>query len=81
MHPAHVGPRSRTPTLLINGKDDFLFSYEFAQQPFFALLGAPDAQKRHARLEGGHIPTHRLEIARNMTGWINTSGQSSEERW
>jgi formylglycine-generating enzyme required for sulfatase activity/predicted esterase len=71
MHPAHFAPRSRTPTLMINGRDDFILPYELAQQPFFAMLGAPDDKKRHARLAGGHIPTNRLEIVREVLDWLD----------
>lgn len=71
MHPAHFAPRSRTPTLMINGRDDFILPYELAQQPFFAMLGAPDDRKRLARLDGGHIPTNRLEIIREVLDWLD----------
>jgi predicted esterase len=71
MHPVHFAPRSRTPTLMINGRDDFLMPYELSQQPLFAMLGAPANSKRHARLAGGHIPTHRLEIIRAVLDWLD----------
>lgn len=71
MHPAHFAPRSRTPTLMINGRDDFIAPYEVSQQPFFAMLGAPNDKKRHARLAGGHIPTNRLEIIREVLDWLD----------
>jgi predicted esterase len=71
MHPATFGPRSRTPTLMINGIDDFLMPYEMAQQPLLDLLGAPAEQKRHARLAGGHIPTSRVEIIREVLDWLD----------
>jgi pimeloyl-ACP methyl ester carboxylesterase len=70
-HPAPFAPRSRTPTLMINGRDDFLLPYELSQRPLFELLGAPDDRKRHARLEGGHIPTNRLEIVREVLDWLD----------
>ncbi len=70
-HPAALAPRSRTPTLMINGRDDFLMPYELSQRPLFELLGAPDDRKRHARLEGGHIPTNRLEIVREVLDWLD----------
>jgi predicted esterase len=71
MHPVHFAPRSRTPTLMINGRDDFLMPYELSQQPLFAMLGVPDGKKRHARLAGGHIPTNRLEIIREVLDWLD----------
>ena len=71
MHPVHFAPRSRTPTLMINGRDDFLLPYELSQEPLFTMLGAPDDRKRHARLAGGHIPTNRLEIMREVLDWLD----------
>jgi eukaryotic-like serine/threonine-protein kinase len=71
MHPAHFAPRLRTPTLMINGRDDFILPYELSQQPFFAMIGVPGDQKRHARLAGGHIPTNRLEIIREVLDWLD----------
>jgi predicted esterase len=71
IHPVHFAPRSATPTLMINGRDDFIMPYELSQQPFFAMLGAPNDGKRHARLAGGHIPTHRLEIIRELLDWLD----------
>jgi hypothetical protein len=35
------------------------------------MLGAPDERKRLARLEGGHIPTNRLEIIREVLDWLD----------
>ncbi len=42
-----------------------------AQLPLFRLLGAPEADKRHARLEGGHIPSDRNEIIRETLDWLD----------
>jgi pimeloyl-ACP methyl ester carboxylesterase len=64
-------PRSRTPTLMINGRDDFMMPYEMAQRPLFALLGTPSDLKRHALLDGGHIPTDRREVMREVLDWLD----------
>jgi formylglycine-generating enzyme required for sulfatase activity/predicted esterase len=71
MHPVHFAPRSRTPTLMINGRDDFIVPYELSQQPLLAMLGAPEDKKRLARLAGGHIPTNRLDIIREVLDWLD----------
>ena len=52
----NFAPRITVPTLMINGRSDFSFRMETSQVPLFRLLGAPPDQKRHALLEGGHIP-------------------------
>jgi eukaryotic-like serine/threonine-protein kinase len=64
-------PRSRVPTLMLSGQDDFLLPAESSQRPLFRLLGAPEADKRHARLEGGHIPSDRREIIREVLDWLD----------
>jgi hypothetical protein len=71
MDPVHFAPRSRTPTLMINGREDFLVPYEVSQRPFFEMLGAPDNMKRHARLAGGHIPDDTREIMREVLNWLD----------
>ncbi|HUP19456.1 MAG TPA: protein kinase [Gemmatimonadota bacterium] len=68
--PTIFGPRSRTPTLMVNGRDDFIVPYEIAQRPFFEMLGAAGDDKRHAVLTGGHIP-ERLEIIREVLDWLD----------
>jgi hypothetical protein len=67
----NFAPRSTVPTLMINGRDDFQMSYGQQQRPLFELLGAPEDQKRHARLEGGHIPPDRLAIVEEVVGWFD----------
>ncbi len=69
--PTALAPRSYTPTLMLNGRDDFLLPYEKSQQPFLSLLGAPADRKKLVRLEGGHIPSNRLEIVREVLDWLD----------
>jgi predicted esterase len=71
MHQVHFAPRARTPTLMINGRDDFMFPYELSQQPLFELLGLPPDKKRHALLDGGHLPPNRLAIIREVLDWLD----------
>ena len=70
MDVVNFAPRSRVPTLMINGHDDFMVPLDH-QLRLFRLLGAPDADKRHARLEGGHIPSDRREIMRETLDWLD----------
>ena len=71
MELVNFAPRSRVQTLMINGRDDFLMPFESSQLPLFRLLGAPRPDKRHARLEGGHIPSDRNEIIRETLDWLD----------
>lgn len=70
-HPAVFAPRSRVPTLMINGRDDFIMPHDLSQRALLDLLGVPETSKRLARLEGGHIPTNRLEIIREVLDWLD----------
>jgi hypothetical protein len=56
---------------MINGRDDFLMPYELSEKPLFELLGTPSDRKRLARLDGGHIPSNRLEIIREVLDWLD----------
>jgi hypothetical protein len=57
--------------LMIGGRDDFLMPIESSQRPLFRLLGAPEADKRLAVLDGGHIPSDRREIIREVLDWLD----------
>jgi pimeloyl-ACP methyl ester carboxylesterase len=59
------------PTLMLNGRDDFIFPLETVVEPLFALLGAPDDRKHLAVREGGHIPPLN-ELIRGVPGWFDT---------
>ena len=67
----NFAPRSRVPTLMINGEDDFIMPYELIQRPLLRLLGAPDESKRHVRLKGGHIPPDRLALIEEIVSWLD----------
>jgi eukaryotic-like serine/threonine-protein kinase len=69
--PYHFAPRTRTPTLMINGRDDFIMPHEASQRPLIELIGAPAASKRLARLDGGHIPSNRYDIIREVIDWLD----------
>jgi len=70
-HPATFAPRSRTPTLMVNGHDDFMLPYDLSQRALFDMLGAADTAKRLTRLEGGHIPSDRREVVREVLDWLD----------
>jgi hypothetical protein len=43
------------PVLMINGRNDLLYSLKTSQLPMFALMGTPEEDKRHALFDTGHI--------------------------
>jgi len=42
-----------------------------AQRTFLELLGSAPNKKRHARLEGGHIPSDRQELIGEVGRWLD----------
>jgi eukaryotic-like serine/threonine-protein kinase len=66
----NFAPRVRLPTLMLNGRDDFRFPLEVSQQPMFRALGTPDKDKRHALVEGGHVPP-RAAIIKEILDWLD----------
>ncbi len=47
-------PRTRTPTLMLNGRFDTVFPYEISQVPFFKHLGTPERDKHMLVWDNGH---------------------------
>jgi dienelactone hydrolase len=68
--PINFAPHITAPTLLLNGRDDFIYPLDDVARPLFALLGAPADRKRHAIHEGGHIPPLN-ELIRDVLGWFD----------
>ncbi|MDZ7636791.1 MAG: protein kinase [Bryobacterales bacterium] len=73
VHPLNFASRFRTPTLLINGRSDFIFPLETSQLPFFRLLAAPPKDKRLFLLEGGHgdLTASRQKVIRESLDWFD----------
>jgi dienelactone hydrolase len=66
----NFAPRVRVPTLMVNGRDDFEEPLEAIQKPLFQALGTAPADKRHAVLDGGHLP--RLQdTVREVLDWLD----------
>ena len=65
-------PRLKKPVLMVNGRYDFSFSLEHAQNPLFAMLGTPEADKRHVVLDTPHDVTEkRPELVRAVLDWLD----------
>jgi serine/threonine protein kinase/dienelactone hydrolase len=66
----NFAPRVTIPTLILDGRDDFVFPRATSQEPFFNLLGTPKEHKRHVVFEGGHsVPRHHL--IRESLDWLD----------
>jgi dienelactone hydrolase len=66
----NFAPRVRTPTLMLNGRDDFRFPLELSQRPMFRLLGTRPEDKQHFLFDGGHVPG-RLDPIKPTLEWLD----------
>ena len=66
----NFAPRLRMPVLMLNGRQDFAYPLKESQEPLFRLLGTPEADKRHALFEGGHVPPAN-DMMREVLGWFD----------
>ena len=53
--PFNFAPRVRTPILMLNGDQDFIFPLQTSQRPLFHGLGTSSADKKHVLYPGGHV--------------------------
>jgi dipeptidyl aminopeptidase/acylaminoacyl peptidase len=62
--------RVKTPTLMLNGKYDTLYSMETGIKPMFDLLGTPVKDKRLILGETDHLPL-RNEYIKETLAWFD----------
>jgi len=66
-------PRLKIPVLMLNGRYDFSFSLERAQNPLFRMLGTPPSAKRHVLLDTPHdVSARHADMAREVLAWLDT---------
>ena len=64
--------RVKIPVLMINGRYDYVFSVEKAQDPLFAMLGTPAADKRHVLLDTPHdVTEQRPQLIHAVLDWLD----------
>jgi eukaryotic-like serine/threonine-protein kinase len=66
----NFAPRVKVPTLLVDGRYDGFFPLETSQNVMFRFLGTPEKDKRHAVLEGGHIPPYD-QMVKEILDWLD----------
>jgi formylglycine-generating enzyme required for sulfatase activity len=77
----NFAPRYHVPTLMLNGKQDFIFPYETNQKLLFHALGTPEGDKKLLLFEGGHRnPETRPELVSEIIGWFDHYLGSVKER-
>ncbi len=67
--PFNFLPHFHIPTIMIDGRLDFIFPVETSVRPMFRLLGAPEEDKKLVLSDGGHaLPNaERIETIRKET--------------
>jgi eukaryotic-like serine/threonine-protein kinase len=69
---ADFAPRMKIPVLMVNGRYDFTFSVDKAQNPLFAMLGTPEADKRHVILDTPHdVTEQRPQLVKAVLDWLD----------
>jgi dienelactone hydrolase len=69
---ADFAPRIKRPVLMVNGRYDFTFPLEKAQNPLFAMLGTPEKDKRHLVLETPHdVTEQRPQLKKAVLDWLD----------
>jgi dienelactone hydrolase len=73
MDPLNHAPRVKTPVLMVNGKEDFVFPYETSQRPMYELLGIPNEHKEHKLYPGGHglLGLFSKQIRSDVLDWLD----------
>ena len=67
---ASYASRVTQPVMMISGKNDVVRPVETYQAPMFESLGTPDELKRHAILDGGHLPPKAAIVAETLA-WFD----------
>jgi len=69
---ADFAPRLKMPVLMVNGRYDYAFSLDRAQNPLFAMLGTPAADKRHLVLDTPHdVTQQRPQLVKAVLDWLD----------
>ena len=72
MDQADFAPRLRMPVLMVNGRYDYTFPVETAQDPLFRMLGTAAADKRHVLLDTPHdVTQQRPELVQVVLEWLD----------
>jgi eukaryotic-like serine/threonine-protein kinase len=68
--PINFAGHITVPTLMVSGRNDFIFPLESTAKPLFALLGTPPDRKRLVIHDGGHVPPLN-DLIRDVLGWFD----------
>jgi eukaryotic-like serine/threonine-protein kinase len=62
--------RVKIPTLMVNVRFDHFYPLDTSQNVMFRFLGAPEKDKHHVVLEGGHIPAYD-QMMTEILDWLD----------
>ena len=69
---ADFAPRMKQPVLMVNGRYDYTFPVDKAQDPLFQMLGTPAADKMHVILDTPHDVTEkRPQLVKAVLDWLD----------
>ena len=69
---ADFASRLKIPVLMVNGRYDYAFSLDRAQNPLFAMLGTPAGEKRHVVLDTPHdVTEQRPQLVKAVLDWLD----------
>ena len=69
---ADFAPRIKIPVLMVNGRYDYTFPLDKAQNPLFQMLGTPPDQKSHVVLETPHdVTEQRTVLVKTTLDWLD----------
>jgi len=63
-------PHGRVPTILLNGRYDFMFPLDTCQEPLFHALGTPPQNKRLVLFDSGHSPPETPKMKKTLD-WLD----------
>ena len=70
IEPLNFAPQVRIPTIMLNGRYDFMFPVDSSQAPLFRLLGVQEADKRHVLFDSGHVPPDK-PVVKESLDWLD----------
>lgn len=62
----------KKPVLMVNGRYDYVFSLNLAQNPLFDMLGTSPSDKQHIILETSHDVTEQHpQLVKAVLDWLD----------
>jgi hypothetical protein len=69
---ADFAPRLKKPVLMVNGRYDYTFPVDTAQNPMFQMLGTPAEDKSHVILDTPHDVTEKKpQLVKAVLDWLD----------